>query len=88
MDPNTAMGAYGYQSWTPAFPGGMAIMPETQVGAIGDIPAGALGKLGVSPNGNPLFFLLVLFLIWTGWVYGGFDLGVKNVIRGSARVGR
>lgn len=86
LDPNTAMGAYGYNSWTPAIPGGMAVMPETQVGTSGNVPGAVMGKLPLHA-GNPLFWLLLLVLIWTGYIYGGFNVGVKKIFKGSVGVG-
>lgn len=88
MDPNTAAGAYGFTSYTPAQPGGLAIMPETQVGVTGNVPGAVLGKLGAHPAQNPLFWLLLIALAFTGYIYGGFDFGVKKVTKGSFRVGR
>jgi len=78
MDPQTAAGAYGYSNWTPAFPGGMAIMPETQVGVSGDVPGAVLPKIGLSMD-NPLLWVLILAMILTGYLYGGFDVGIKGV---------
>ena len=78
MDPQTAAGAYGYSNWTPALPGGMAIMPETHIGVTGDVPGAALPSLPLSWH-NPLFWVLVLALILTGYLYGGFDVGVKKI---------
>lgn len=87
-DPNTAAGAYGYSTYTQPIPGGAAIIPETQLGAVQDIPGAVLGKLGPHPAQNPLFWVLVVALAFTGYIYGGFDFGVKKVTRGSFRVGR
>lgn len=86
FDPNTASGAYGFGSWTPSVPGGMAIMPETQVGESGNVPGAVMGKLPLH-TGNPLFWLLLLVLIWTGYIYGGFNFGVKKIFKGSVGVG-
>lgn len=85
-DMQSAAGAYGFGSWTPASPGGVAIMAETQVGATGDIPGGALPKLPFH-WGNPLFWLLALVLIFTGWVYGAVNFNVRKLGGASARVG-
>ena len=87
MDPQTAAGAYGFNAWTPAMPGGIAIMPETAVGVSGDIPGPALPKLPLSYH-NPLFWVLVLALILTGYLYGGFDIGLKKVGNISLKGGR
>ena len=95
MDPNTAVGAYGYNAYSPSVPGGVAIMPETQLGgnsqpggAIVNIPGQVLSKIGPHPAQNPLFWVLVIALIWTGYVFGGFSIGggVKKVGRGRAGV--
>ncbi len=83
----TAGGAYGYSAWSPSLPGGMAIMPETAVGVSGDIPGAALPKLPLGLR-NPLFWLLVLALVWSGYVYGAFDIGFKKLGSSSIKVGR
>jgi len=87
MDAYTASGAYGFNNWTPAVPGGMAVMPETSVGVSGDVPGPALPKLPFSWN-NPLFWVLVLALAWSGYVYGAFDIGVKKIGSGKLKLGR
>jgi hypothetical protein len=86
VDPSTAQGAYGFNSWTTAQPGGMAIMPETQVGSSGEIPGAVMSKLPLH-SGSPLFWLLILVLVWTGYLYGGFNFGIKKVVKGSFGVG-
>lgn len=78
MDAQTASGAYGFNAWTTAQPGGLAIMPETQVGVSGEVPGAALPKLPLTWH-NPLFWVLVLAMILTGYLYGGFDVGIKKV---------
>lgn len=78
MDEHTAGGAYGFNAWTAAVPGGMAVMPETAIGVSGEVPGAALPKLPLSWH-NPLFWVLVLALVFTGYVYGGFDIGVKKI---------
>lgn len=88
-DPNTATGAYGFNGYTPAVPGGVAVMPETQMGQdISNIPAQVLSKIGPNPLQNPLFLVLLGALIWTGYVYGGLDFGVKGLGSTKNRVGR
>jgi len=87
-DPYSVSQAYGFNSWTPATPGGVAVMPETQIGTTGQIPGTVLTKLTANPSKNPLFWLLVAALVWTGYVYGGIDFGVKNLGRTKTRVGR
>ena len=83
----TAGGAYGFNAWTQSLPGGMAVMPETAVGVSGDIPGAVLPKLPLSWH-NPLFWLLVLALVWSGYVYGAFDIGFKKLGSSSIKVGR
>ena len=87
MDPSTASGAYGFTGYTPVTPGGVAIMPETSVGVSGNIPSGVLAKLPIGHQ-NPLFWLLLLALVWTGYVYGAFDIGFKKLGSTSIKVGR
>lgn len=87
MDPQTAGGAYGFSAWTPAQPGGVAIMPETQVGVSGIIPGAALPNLPIIGD-NPLFWVLALVLIFTGYLYGAFDIGVKKIGNISVKGGR
>jgi hypothetical protein len=82
----TASAAYGFQSWNPLVAGGTAIMPETQIGTTGDIPSASLPDLPFL-HGNPLFWLLLLFLVWTGYVYGAFDVGVKKIGSAGVKVG-
>ena len=88
MDPsNTAGGAYGFSSWSQATPGGMAVMPETAVGVSGTVPGAALPSLPLNWH-NPLFWLLVLALVWSGYIYGAFDVGFKKLGSSSFKVGR
>ncbi len=87
MDPsNTAQGAYGFNSWTQAVPGGISVMPETQIGVSGTVPGAVLPKLSFS-WGNPLFWLLIFALAWSGYVYGAFDIGFKKIGRTSVKLG-
>jgi hypothetical protein len=65
----------------------MAVMPETQVGVTGDVPGPALPKLPLNWH-NPLFWLLILALVWSGYVYGGFNVGMKKLGGGSFKLGR
>jgi hypothetical protein len=79
---DTASSAYGFSGGMPANPS--SVMPETSVGIGLDNPV--TDKMPFH-WGNPLFWLLVLVLLFTGWLYGGFNLGggagVKRI--GSAR---
>lgn len=87
MDPsNTASGAYGFSTWTAAPAGGMAIMPETNVGVSGNVPGPALPSLPINWH-NPLFWLLMLALVWSGYVYGAFDIGFKKLGSGRLKLG-
>lgn len=81
----TAAGAYGFQSYTPAYPGGLAVARATDMGAAG-MPAEVSLPLGFGPN-NPLFWILILFLIITGYVSAGFNLGVKKLFSVGGKVG-
>lgn len=83
----TAGGAYGFNAWTPATPGGVAVMPETAVGVSGDVPGPSLPSLPFSWH-NPLFWLLALALLWSGYVYGAFNIGIKKIGRSSLKLGR
>ncbi len=83
---HTAQGAYGFNSWTPAMPGGVSIIPETQVGIEG-APGAVQEKLPLH-WGNPLFWLLVLVLVFTGWMYLGASFGVKKIGSANLKVGR
>jgi hypothetical protein len=61
-------------------------MPETQTGTMPDsIPGGVLPQLSLGHH-NPLFWLLLLFLIWTGYVYGEFGIGIKQIGRTRVEV--
>ena len=82
----TAQDAYGFNSYSPAYPGGLVVAPQTDQGGGDGIPAISLPKL---PFGweNPMFWLLVLLLVITGYVSGGFDIGVKKLGKIGARVG-
>jgi hypothetical protein len=83
----TAGGAYGFNSFSPAVPGGAAIMPETSVGVSGAVPGSVLPKLPLGHT-NPLFWLLILALVWSGYIYGAFDIGFKKIGSSSFKVGR
>jgi hypothetical protein len=81
-DMSTAAGAYGFMHGNS--PVG-DIMAETSVGANLDanVPSINAGNLGLGMD-NPLFWLLILALVFTGWVFGALDFGVKRV--GEVRV--
>lgn len=91
MDPNTAAGAYGFGAYSPATPGGLAIAPPvTQLG--GDHPMETPPGI-VLPDmfgghiDHPLFWFLILVLVFTGYVFGSFDVGIKRVVRAGVKVG-
>jgi hypothetical protein len=83
MDFSTAGGAYGFvHGGTPVG----SVMAETSVGADFDLPfTGESLGLGTS---NPLFWLLILFLVFTGWIFGAFDFGIKRVGSLSVKAGK
>ena len=83
----TARGAYGFSGWSPTHPGGTAMIAETQIGSSGDIPAMVSGSLPLNWH-NPLFWLLALFLLFTGWIYAGAELGVRRIGDVKVRAGR
>lgn len=87
MSDFTAADAYGYNSWRPQVPGGMSIAAETQIGQGNELSGAVMGKLPLGLN-NPLFWLLVLFLVFTGWIYFGGSLGIKKIGSASVKVGR
>jgi hypothetical protein len=81
----TAVDAYGFQSYTPAYPGGLAVANATAVPDMG-IPHEVLPKLGFGTQ-NPFFWVLILFLIITGYISLGFNFGLKKVLKGGLKVG-
>lgn len=82
----TATDAYGFKSYSPAYPGGLVVAPQTDQGGGDGIPSVALPSL---PFGwqNPMFWLLALLLVITGYVSGGFDIGVKKLGKIGLKVG-
>lgn len=79
---HTAVGAYGFQAYSPSAPGGIAVAGVTSIAE--DIPSGVLPKLSYGPS-NPLFWVLLIILIITGYLTFGFDIGLKKL--GSLKVG-
>lgn len=80
---STAQGIYGFVHGL--IPVG-SVQAETQVGADGvDLAGSSSLSLGTQ---NPLFWLLILFLIFTGWIFGGFDFGVKRIGNVKVKAGR
>ena len=82
MDEHLATNAYGFTAYSPANAGGSAVLPMTDIA--NSIPAGVLPKLGFGPS-NPLFWVLILFLIITGYLTFGFDIGLKKI--GQVKLG-
>lgn len=83
MDAMNAYTAYGYSGLMPSR---ADVAPETQTGTGIGIPAGAIPKLPLGWN-NPLFWLLVLFLIFSGYLYGGFSIGLKRIGSNTVKIG-
>jgi hypothetical protein len=81
----TATDAYGFISYTPAYPGGLAVASATDIQQQG-IPHEIEQKLGFGTS-NPLFWVLVLVLIITGYATVGFNVGLKRVFKGGLKVG-
>lgn len=81
----TAADAYGFMSYTPAYPGGLAVASATDIQMQG-IPHEIEKKLGFGTQ-NPLFWVLVLILIITGYLSVGFNVGVKKILKAGAKVG-
>lgn len=82
----TATESYGFISYTPAFPGGLAVANATDIAQQG-IPHEIETPFGLGPS-NPLFWVLVLVLIITGYATVGFNVGLKRVFKGGLKVGR
>lgn len=82
---DTASEAYGFISYTPAYPGGLAVANATDLGP-GGMPSEISLPLGFGPN-NPLFWILILFLIFTGYITAGFDVGFKKLFKVGGKVG-
>lgn len=84
MDPMSASAVYGFQSAIP-------ISPGTQDNAVGSTPSyNDIVQLpqGVPHFDHPLFWLLILALIFTGYVFGVFEVGVKHIGDVKVNVGR
>lgn len=81
----TAADAYGFISYTPAYPGGLAVASATDVGLNG-APHEVLPKMGWG-HSNPLFWVLVLVLVVTGYLTVGFDFGLKKIVKAGAKIG-
>jgi hypothetical protein len=79
----SAQGAYGYSGNSLLSPGGTAMTPEQPGVANQTSP---FGKLPITWN-NPLFWLLLLFLVWSGYIFFGFNFGIKKVFKESLKVG-
>lgn len=80
----TAAETYGFISYTPAYPGGLAVQNST--GVQDQFPSEIAPKLGFGHQ-NPLFWVLVLVLILTGYVSAGFNVGFKKIGSFGAKIG-
>ena len=78
----TAAGAYGFMHGMVPVGSVQAVTQSGSEGAPTVVGAPSL-SLGMD---NPLFWLLLLVLLFTGWVFGAFDFmfGVKKI--GSTRL--
>lgn len=83
LDFSSAAGAYGFIHGATPVPG---VMAETSVGADFSAPF-ETNTRGFGLD-NPLFWLLILALIFTGWIFGAFDFGVKRVGNVRVKAGR
>ncbi len=86
MDEMTAAGTYGFGSYSPE--SSPTAFAQTASGAAGEGVsqiASTIGGLG--HTSNPLFWLLLLALIWTGYVFGEFEVGMKRVGKAGVHVG-
>ena len=83
---DTAAEAYGFTSYTPAYPGGLAVAAATDIQMQG-MPHEVSLPLGFGPQ-NPLFWILILFLIITGYATAGFNVGLKKIFKVGGKVGR
>ena len=83
IDFNTAASAYGFASGPPT---DTSVKPETSVGTGLDSAAGALPPLPLH-WGNPLFWLLILVLVFSGWLFGAFNIGGSAGIKKIGRAG-
>jgi len=81
----TATDAYGFISYTPAYPGGLAVANATDIQQQG-IPHEIHTPLGFGTS-NPLFWVLILVLVITGYATVGFNFGLKKVFKGGLKVG-
>jgi len=82
----TAQGAYGYSGSGLNANGGTAMVQE-QPGVANATAGSLMPDLSIGWN-NPLFWLLALFLVWSGYVFFGFNFGVKKVFNESLKIGR
>jgi hypothetical protein len=82
---DTASSVYGFQSYSPAYPGGLAVAQATDVMQQG-LPSEVLPSFGLGHR-NPLFWILILALIVTGYLTLGFNVGLKKIFKAGAKVG-
>ncbi len=89
MDNMTAAGAYGFTSYSPGVVGGGIAVAQTSAGAAGEAVSEIGSQIGnIGHTNNPLFWLLVLALIFTGYIFGVFEVGVKHIGSVGVHVGR
>lgn len=86
MDEQTAAQSYGFISYSPAYPGGLAVANATDIGGSKGIPHEISMPLGFGPQ-NPLFWILILFLIISGYATAGFNVGLKKIFKLGGKVG-
>lgn len=83
-DPMTAGGAYGFQTYSPQNPSAVGSAMSSS-GAVNE----AVSQVSnIGHTNNPLFWLLLLALIWTGYIFGQFEVGVKRIGKVGIEVGR
>jgi hypothetical protein len=80
----SAVQAYGFVSYTPAYPGGLAVGHST---ATGDSMPHEIAETFGFGSSNPLFWLLILLLILTGYFTLGFNVGLKKIAKAGFKVG-
>jgi hypothetical protein len=81
----TAYDAYGFISYTPAYPGGLAVANATDLQQQG-MPHEVAPKLGFGHE-NPLFWVLIIVLIITGYISLGFNVGLKKIFKLGGKLG-
>jgi hypothetical protein len=86
VDEFTAAGAYGFGTYTPTST--PVAYAQTSSGAADEgVSQIANTVKGIGHTNNPLFWLLILALVWTGYVFGEFEVGMKRVGKAGIKVG-